>query len=253
MRDPLAVLPPDLCCPNLSRGLGYDRLGWLFKLKLTEIKFSPIKFNGTSAISRAQRTHVPIDHHLTRHFHHHRKFFRSALVQVLTISLLHRHLLSEVCIPKSAFLVHLVNIYWASFTSEIFVDAARQRIRQGPPPSSCRLPPAWTVSFHHGLSASQGICFRMEVLVCLSSPWILPEEPLCPQNNLIALQHAARSSNTCPLPSPAFQPSLVPRAMPYLLPGVLLGAGPLAPPFQTTLSSEGTKPNRTSPCPLRDH
>ena len=41
MRDPLAVLPPHLCCPNLGRGLGYDRLGLLFKLKLTEIKFSP--------------------------------------------------------------------------------------------------------------------------------------------------------------------------------------------------------------------
>ena len=41
MRDPLAVLPPHLCCPNLGRGLGYDRLRRLFKLKLTEIKFSP--------------------------------------------------------------------------------------------------------------------------------------------------------------------------------------------------------------------
>ena len=41
MRDPLVVLPLHLCCPNLSRGLGYDRLRRLFKLKLTEIKFSP--------------------------------------------------------------------------------------------------------------------------------------------------------------------------------------------------------------------
>ena len=41
MRDLLVVLPLHLCCPNLSRRLGYDSLRRLFKLKLTEIKVSP--------------------------------------------------------------------------------------------------------------------------------------------------------------------------------------------------------------------